>query len=243
MTEDTSSLRVLVIEDDTSIRSAIRAAFEAERATVFEAATVAHGLRLAREVRPSVIVLDLGLPDGTGAGLCESLRTWSAVPILVLSAQHDDVGKAALLDLGADDYLTKPFSTVELLARARALVRRSTMRPVPGGDMPIEQDGLFIDLAERRVERDGAPVHLTPTEWALLAALVRNAGRPRTHAQLFDAVWSRSHGDAQQYLRVYVAHLRRKLERDPLRPRFILTEPGVGYRFELRPSREDAADG
>lgn len=233
--------RVLVIEDDTSIRSAIRAAFEAERAIVFEAATARHGQELARDVRPSLIVLDLGLPDTDGAEVCRSLRSWSAVPILILSARHESVDKASLLDDGADDYLTKPFNTIELLARARALIRRATMRPVPGGDAPIAVDGLRIDLASRRVERHGEVVHLTPTEWSLLATLVRHAGRPCTHAQLFDAVWGRSHGDAQQYLRVYVAHLRRKLERDPLRPQVILTEPGVGYRFEWRADREDSA--
>jgi two-component system KDP operon response regulator KdpE len=239
---DSTTLRVLIVEDETSIRSALRAAFEAERSIVFEAATVAHALTLARETRPTLVVLDLGLPDGSGADLCATLRSWSSVPILVLSARHDETGKASLLDLGADDYLTKPFSTVELLARARALVRRATMRPMPGGDVPIVHDGLLIDLADRRVERDGRPVHLTPTEWSLLATLVRHAGRPRTHAQLFDAVWSRSHGDAQQYLRVYIANLRRKLERDPLRPRCIRTEPGVGYRFELPTPLDASAD-
>lgn len=233
--------RILVIEDDTSIRSSMRAAFESEGALVFEAATARHAHELARDVRPSLIVLDLGLPDADGADVCRALRAWSAVPILVLSARHELTVKAALLDDGADDYLTKPFSTLELLARTRALIRRATMRPVPGGDAPILHDGLRIDLAARRVERDGETVHLTPTEWSLLAALVRHAGRPCTHTQLFDAVWSRSHGDAQQYLRVYVAHLRRKLERDPLRPRLILTEPGAGIASSGGPASRTRA--
>ncbi len=224
--------RVLVLDDETPIRSIVRAAVEAMGGVALEAATAAHGLELARAERPALIVLDLGLPDADGSAVCTEIRRWSAVPIMVLSARHDDREKVALLDAGADDYLTKPFSTAELEARIRAHLRRATMGPVPGGDRPIESAGLLIDLSSRRVSREGQPVHLTPTEWSLLHALVSRAGRTVTHRQLFDAVWGRSHGDAQQYLRVYVAHLRRKLERDPLRPTLILTEPGVGYRFE-----------
>ncbi len=224
---------VLIIDDETSIRSIVRAAVESGGGRALEAATAAHGLELARTERPALIVLDLGLPDADGATVCRTIRQWSAVPILVLSARHSDAEKVALLDAGADDYLTKPFSTVELQARIRAQVRRASMGPVPGGDAPIERDGIRIDLAARRVTRDGEEVHLTPTEWGLLHALVSRAGRTLTHRQLFDAVWGRGHGDAQQYLRVYVAHLRRKLERDPLRPALIVTEPGVGYRFAI----------
>lgn len=227
-----SRARVLVVDDETPIRSIVRAAVESSGGTALEAATASHGLELARTERPSLVVLDLGLPDADGLDVTRELRRWSAVPILVLSARHSDAEKVALLDAGADDYLTKPFSTVELQARLRALLRRATMGPVPGGDAPVEHHGLRIDLAARSVTRDGAPVRLTPTEWGLLHALVSRAGRTVTHRQLFDAVWGRSHGDAQQYLRVYVAHLRRKLERDPLRPELIHTEPGVGYRFE-----------
>lgn len=234
-----SPARVLVIDDETPIRSIVRAAVESAGAVAFEAATAAHGLELARTQRPSLVVLDLGLPDAAGVDVCRELRRWSAVPILVISARHSDAEKVALLDAGADDYLTKPFSTVELQARIRAHLRRATMGPVPGGDAPIVADGLRIDLASRTVTRAGAPVHLTPTEWGLLHALVARAGRTVTHRQLFDAVWGRSHGDAQQYLRVYVAHLRRKLERDPLRPVMILTEPGVGYRFDPPGRSED----
>jgi two-component system KDP operon response regulator KdpE len=231
----TTSAKVLVVDDETSIRSIVRAAIESLGHRVYEAAGAAHALELARSERPQLIVLDLGLRDGDGAEVCREVRGWSSVPILVLTARHDDAEKVALLDAGADDYLTKPFSTTELQARVRAQLRRATMAPVPGGDEPIRRDGLEIDLANRVVRRDGAEVHLTPTEWALLHALVTRGGRTLTHHQLFDAVWGRSHGDAQQYLRVYVAHLRRKLERDPLRPTLIVTEAGVGYRFTAEP--------
>jgi two-component system KDP operon response regulator KdpE len=224
---------VLVIDDEPSIRSVIRAAVESEGGVVYEAATARAALDLARSARPSLIVLDLGLPDADGGDVCRRLREWSATPILVLSARHDETEKVRLLDAGADDFLTKPFSTAELQARLRAQLRRATMGPVRGGDVPYACDGLTVDLALRAVARDGRAVHLTPTEWDLLRTLVMAAGRTLTHQQLFDAVWSRSHGDAQQYLRVYVANLRRKIERDPVRPALIVTEPGVGYRMAL----------
>jgi two-component system KDP operon response regulator KdpE len=151
----------------------------------------------------------------------------------VLSARHEDTEKAALLDAGADDYMTKPFSTVELLARARAQLRRA--RQVTEASAPTERcilGSITVDLARRRVERDGTLVHLTPTEWALLRTFLQHPRKTMTHRQLFSAVWGNSEGDAQQYLRVYVGHLRRKIEDDPIRPRFLQTEPGVGYRYE-----------
>ncbi|HEY0930273.1 MAG TPA: response regulator [Gemmatimonas sp.] len=222
---------LLVIDDEPAIRSIIRAAVEDDGGVAFEAANAATGLELARRERPALIVLDLGLPDQDGVDVCRSLREWSSVPILVLSARHSDAEKARALDAGADDYLTKPFSTIELQARLRAMLRRARMAPVPGGDAPLVRDGVVIDLANRQVTQHGMPVHLTPTEWELLRALVTHAGRTMTHKQLFDAVWGRHHGDAQQYLRVYIGHLRRKLETDPLRPTLIVTEGGVGYRF------------
>jgi two-component system KDP operon response regulator KdpE len=222
---------ILVIDDETSIRSIVRAAVESEGGTALEAATGRTGLELARRDRPALIVLDLGLPDLDGRDVCREIRTWSSVPILVLSARHSDAEKAALLDAGADDYITKPFSTLELQARIRAHLRRADMRPMTGGDAPVRVHGVTVDLATRTVTRDGTAVHLTPTEWELLRALVTHAGRTMTHQQLFDAVWGRHHGDPQQYLRVYIAHLRRKLEKDPIRPMLILTEGGVGYRF------------
>lgn len=226
------SARVLVVDDETGIRSVVRAAVESLGHAVFEAATTRHALELAKRERPDLIILDLGLRDGEGADVVVEVRRWSSVPVIVLTARHEDSEKVALLDAGADDYLTKPFSPSELQARVRAQLRRAAMGPLPGGDRPFERNGLHVDLAARRVSRDGAEIHLTPTEWALLRALLAHTGRTMTHHQLFNEVWGRSHGDAQQYLRVYVAHLRRKLERDPLRPRLILTEAGVGYRLD-----------
>jgi two-component system KDP operon response regulator KdpE len=224
-------LSILVLDDETSIRSIVRAAVESDGGTVLEAANAKTGIELAERERPALVVLDLGLPDGDGLAVCQSIRRWSSAPILVLSARESDAEKARLLDAGADDYLTKPFSTVELQARLRALLRRARMSPVPGGDAPLVVGDLHIDIAQRIVRRGTVDIHLTKTEWALLNALVSHAGRPMTHQQLFDAVWGRGYGDAQQYLRVYIGHLRRKLEHDPLRPALILTEGGVGYRF------------
>jgi two-component system KDP operon response regulator KdpE len=199
---------------------------------VLEAATGRDGIDLAAAERPDLIVLDLGLPDMAGADVCRDVRGWSTAPIVVLSARHSDEEKAALLDLGADDYVTKPFSTREFQARVRAQLRRARLAHTPAGTARIEADGVVIDFVKRSVSRDAQPVHLTPIEWELLRVLATNAGRTMTHRQLFARVWARAHGDAQQNLRVHVASLRRKLERDPVRPRLIITEPGVGYRFE-----------
>ena len=224
---------VLVIDDEPQIRRVVRHALESEATRVLEAATGRDGIDLAAAERPDLIVLDLGLPDIAGADVCRDVRGWSNAPIVVLSARHSDDEKAALLDLGADDYVTKPFSTRELQARVRAQLRRASLSERPdGADPRIETAGVLIDLVKRSVSRDGQYVHLTPLEWELLRALATNAGRTMTHRQLFSQVWSRSHGDAQQLLRVHVASLRRKLERDPVRPRVIITEPGVGYRFD-----------
>ncbi len=226
---------VLVIDDETRIRSIVRAAVESDGGVVYEAATGRTGMALAASEHPNLIVLDLGLPDIDGLEVCREIRAWSFVPILVLSARHSDEEKARLLDAGADDYLVKPFSTLELQARVRAQLRRARMHPVPGGDEPIAVGGLRVDLDARTITRNGTPVHLTPTEWALLNTLVTHADRTMTHRQLFDAVWGRSHGDAQQYLRVYIANLRRKIEADPLRPVLIVTESAIGYRFVSAP--------
>jgi two-component system KDP operon response regulator KdpE len=227
-----SAPTVLVIDDEPQIRRVVRNALEADGARVLEAASGREGSDLAAAQRPDLIVLDLGLPDVSGAEVCRDLRAWSSVPVLVLSARHSDHEKAALLDAGADDYLTKPFSPVELRARVRAQLRRARLIGVAAGEARLEADGLVIDFARRVVTRDGVTVHVTPTEWELLRVLAAHAGRTMTHRQLFTEVWGRSHGDAQQYLRVHVASLRRKLERDPVRPERIITEPGVGYRFE-----------
>ena len=222
---------VLIIDDEPQIRRVVRNAFAETSDRILEAATGAAGVDLAAAEQPDLILLDLGLPDIEGLEVCREIRQWSAAPILVLSARHSDEQKVELLDAGADDYVTKPFSTAELQARARALLRR-TVGARTDSDARIEIGGLVLDLAARMFTRDGEPVHLTPVEWDLLATLMRNAGRTLTHRYLFNQVWrGRQFGDAQQYLRVYVAHLRRKIEADSIKPRYIITEPGVGYRF------------
>lgn len=225
-------LTVLVIDDEPQIRRVVRHALEADGLRVIEAGLGRSGVDLAAAERPDLIVLDLGLPDLTGIEVCRDIRAWSTAPVLVLSARHSDTEKAALLDAGADDFVTKPFSPVELRARVRAQLRRAQMASEPDGSTRLVAGGLMVDLARRSVTRDGAAVHLTPIEWDLLRTLAAHAGRTMTHRQLFTEVWARSHGDAKQYLRVHVASLRRKLERDPVRPERIITEPGVGYRFE-----------
>jgi len=237
-------LAVLVIDDEPQIRRVVRNAMKSDAfassdddvrpvVRVLEAASGREGIDLAASELPSLIVLDLGLPDLTGLAVCREIRRWTQSPIIVLSARHEDTEKAALLDAGADDYMTKPFSTVELLARARAQLRRARqLADKTPPDERLQIGNLTVDLALRRVERDSALVHLTPTEWALLRTFVSNPRKTLTHRQLFTAVWGNSEGDAQQYLRVYVGHLRRKIELDPMRPRFLQTEPGVGYRFE-----------
>ena len=220
---------ILIIDDEMQIRRVVRNAFQAAGAKVVEAATGSEGIDRAAAGRPDLIILDLGLPDIAGADVCREIRKWSGAPILVLSARHSDEEKIALLDAGADDYVTKPFSTPELQARARALLRR-----VPGttGGGQIAIGELVLDPAAHTVTRSGQLLRLTRTEWELLRELMSNAGRVLTHQQLFRSVWSgRAYGDAPQYLRVYVARLRRKIEPGAVRPQYIHTEPGVGYRF------------
>jgi two-component system, OmpR family, KDP operon response regulator KdpE len=227
-----AELTILVIDDEAQIRRVVRHSLENDHVRVREAATAREGMDAAAAERVDLIVLDLGLPDMSGLEVCRDVRGWTTAPILVLSARHSDTEKVALLDAGADDYMTKPFSTAELQARVRAQLRRSRLNGSSVAETAIEAHGISIDLVKRTVRRDGASVHLTPTEWDLLRVLATNAGRTMTHRQLFTKVWSRSHGDAQHHLRVHVANLRRKLELDPLRPALIITEPGVGYRFD-----------
>jgi len=224
---------ILIIDDEPQIRRVVGNLVRDVGARALEASTGSEGIDRAAAERPSLIVLDLGLPDMSGEQVCREIRKWSAAPIIVLSAHHSDREKVALLDAGADDYVTKPFSTLELQARIRALLRRAHMAGPAPGDEPIVVDDLVIDLAKPALKKNGEMVHLTRIEWELLRALIRHAGRTQTHRQLFTAVWGNGFGDAQQYLRVHVRSLRQKMERDPVRPQLIVTEPGVGYRFEL----------
>ena len=223
---------VLIVDDEPKIRGVVADALSSAVEAVLEAASGEDALATAAISGPDLIVLDLGLPDLEGIEVCRRLRARTTAPIVVISARHSEQEKTALLDAGADDYITKPFSSAELRARVRAQLRRARMGQAASDAGPLVIGDLSIDVARRTVTREGMAIHLTPTEWGLLSTLVANAARTLTHQQLFRAVWGAAHGDAQQYLRVYVAHLRRKIEADPYSPRYIVTEPGVGYRFE-----------
>lgn len=224
---------VLIIDDEPQIRRVVRNALESEVARVLEAGTGTQGMDVAATERPSLVVLDLGLPDIGGIEVCREIRKWSSAPIVVLSARHSDQEKALLLDTGADDYITKPFSTIEFTARIRANLRRAQAAQLAAQAQPITIGDLVVDLTARTLRRGESSIHLTPIEWELLRTFITQAGRTLTHQQLFNAVWGRAFGDPQQYLRVHVANLRRKIERDAVRPELIVTEPGVGYRFEM----------
>jgi two-component system, OmpR family, KDP operon response regulator KdpE len=229
----TSTASILVIDDEPQIRRVVRNALDGVAGRVVDASTGREGIDLAAAERPCLIILDLGLPDISGAAVCREIRAWCSAPIIVLSARHSDTEKVAMLDAGADDYVTKPFSTAELQARVRAQMRRAAIHAPTDGTGVLEAGDLRVDLVRRTLTRAGAPIHLTPTEWDLLRAFVKHLGRTLTHQQIFREVWGRAAGDAQTYLRVHIANLRRKIEADPVRPTLILTEPGVGYRFEL----------
>ena len=221
----------LIIDDEPRIRRVVANALAEDFGRVLESSTGKEGVRIAADERPSLIVLDLGLPDASGLAVATQIRKVSDAIILVLSARHADNEKAQLLDAGADDYVTKPFSTLELKARVRALLRRANA-PRPTTTKAVTNGALRIDLDTRTLEKNQEPVHLTPTEYELVRVLMLNAGKTMTHRQLFSAVWvGRQFGDAQQYLRVHIANVRRKIETNPLDPRYIITEPGVGYRF------------
>src|SRR4051794_23078855 len=225
---------VLVIDDEPQIRLAVRDALRDVASRVDEAANGSAGVDAATNGRPDLVVLDLGLPDMAGADVCREIRQRSAVPIIVLSARHSEHDKVDLLNNGADDYVTKPFSVLELAARVRAQLRRArNLAASAANSGPISIGSLTIDRATRRVSRDGVQIHLTPIEWQILATLLGAAGRTLTHQQIFDAVWGREFGSPQQYLRVHITNLRRKIEMDPAAPQIIITEPGVGYRAEL----------
>ena len=230
----------IVIEDEPQIRRFVRGALEAEGWQVFEADTAQRGLTEAGTRKPDLLVLDLGLPDRDGLEVIRDVRSWSAVPIIVLSARVDEIDKIAALDAGADDYLTKPFGVGELLARVRANLRRPRPNAV-GGASDEEADPVFrfgeveVDRHARVVRRAGVEVHLTPIEYRLLSVLIANVGRVLTHRQLLREVWGPSHAEQSHYLRIYMGHLRQKLEADPAQPRHLLTETAVGYRLLREP--------
>lgn len=221
----------LLIEDEGEIRRYLRATLEAQDYDVLEAATAREGLQKLTLNRPDVVILDLGLPDQDGQDFIRSVREWSQTPILVLSAREQEADKIEALESGADDYLTKPFAPGELLARIKVALRHAGSRTVADVLQTFEHDGLKVDTGARRVWLDDEDVHLTPIEYKLLAILIQNAGKVLTHAQLLKAVWNRQAKDQNHYLRIHTQHLREKLKDDPLKPRFILTEPGIGYRF------------
>jgi two-component system KDP operon response regulator KdpE len=222
--------KVLVIEDEAEIRRFVRLSLELEGFEVHEADGVKRGLIEAGTRRPDLVVLDLGLPDGDGVDLIRDLRTWSDVPVLVLSARTTEEDKIGALDAGADDYLVKPFSAGELLARVRAHLRRRAGGVSDAGTI-IEFGDVKIDLMRRTVERAGEALHLTPIEYRLLTHLVAHPHCVLTHRQVLKAVWGSNHVEDTHYLRVYMGHLRRKIEDDPSQPRHLLTETGIGYRF------------
>ena len=223
--------RVVVIEDEKQIRRFVRAALEDEGCQVYEAETGAQGLIEAATRKPDLVVLDLGLPDRDGVGVIRDLRSWSNVPVIILSARSNEDDKIGALDAGADDYLTKPFGLGELLARTRALLRRKSRA---GDSMAsvVTFGEITVDLSRRTVQRNGGPVHLTPIEYRLLGVLLTNSGRVLTHRHLLKEVWGPSYLESNHYLRIYVGHLREKLEADPAQPRHFITETGVGYRFQ-----------
>lgn len=223
--------RVLVVDDEPAIVRALVINLRARSYEVDTAPDGAGALELAAARHPDVVVLDLGLPDMDGVEVIRGLRGWTRVPILVLSARHASEEKVHALDAGADDYVTKPFGMDELLARLRAAVRRAEPGG-DGGDVVVETGTFTVDLAAKKVTRDGRDVRLTPTEWHLLEVLVRAGGRLVAQRQLLREVWGPSYGTETNYLRVYMAQLRRKLEADPSRPKHFITEPGMGYRFE-----------
>jgi two-component system KDP operon response regulator KdpE len=224
--------RVLVIDDEPQIRKALATNLQARNYEVDLAGSGEEGLRLAAERHPDVVILDLGLPGIDGVEVVQGLRGWTTVPIIVLSVRDGEADKVQALDAGADDYVTKPFGMNELLARLRAAVRRVT---------PAEEEAVIaaadfdVDLVAKKAHKHGEDVHLTPTEWSLVEHLVRHPGKLVTQRQLLQAVWGPSYETETNYLRVHMAAVRKKLEPDPSRPRYFITEPGMGYRFEQHP--------
>jgi len=222
-----SGTRVLVVDDEPQIRRALQTTLRGAGYEVDTAATGAEALTKAAAQPPEAVILDLVLPDTSGVDVCRELRGWSKAPILILSAVGEESEKVAALDAGADDYVTKPFGLDELLARLRAALRRAR----PTGEPAIEAGDLRIDLEKHAVTRAGEPVRLTPHEFAMLRLFAENEGKLLTHRMILREVWGPAYQTESNYLHVYVSHLRRKIERDPTRPRYIVTEPGAGYRF------------
>ncbi|MEQ1518317.1 MAG: two-component system response regulator KdpE [Usitatibacteraceae bacterium] len=225
-----SVYQVVLIEDEPHIRRFVRAALEAESCEVVEAGTAERGLIEAGTRKPDLVIVDLGLPDRDGLEVIRDLRGWSNVPIIVLSARVAEADKIAALDLGADDYLTKPFGVGELLARVRSALRRSA-RTNDSGESVVMFGDVEVDLANRLVRKSGAEVHLTPIEFRLLAHLCAHVGKVLTHRQILTAVWGPSHVEQSHYPRIFMQHLRQKLEDDPAQPHHLVTETGVGYRL------------
>ncbi len=230
MTEPTAT--ALLVEDEPQIRRFVRSALEEEGWQVFEAENLKRGLIDAGTRKPDLVILDLGLPDGDGVDFITDVRGWSSVPIIVLSARSDESDKIRALDCGADDYLSKPFGVGELLARVRSTLRR-IRQPTNSKSGAFQFGDVKVDLQARVITKGEQPVHLTPIEYRLLGVLIANAGRVVTNPQLLREVWGPSHSESSHYLRVYMGHLRQKLEDNPAQPRFLLTETAVGYRLLL----------
>ncbi len=222
-------INVLIIEDEQAIRRFLRTALEADGLRVFEADTLQRGLLEAASRKPDLTILDLGLPDGDGIDFIREVRLWSQMPIIVLSARTEEADKIDALDAGADDYLSKPFGIGELQARLRVALRRHASGQK--NEPQVVFGAMVVDLAARRILRDGEEVHLTPIEFRLLAVLLNNAGKVLTQRQLLNQVWGPNAVEHSHYLRIYMGHLRQKVEVDPARPRHLLTETGIGYRF------------
>nr|WP_211095603.1 two-component system response regulator KdpE [Hafnia alvei] len=224
-------INVLIVEDEKEIRRFVRSALENEGWRVFDADTLQRGLIEAGTRKPDLIILDLGLPDGDGLDFIRDLRQWSSIPVIVLSARSEESDKVLALDAGADDYLSKPFGVAELLARVRVSLRRHAQQ---NQESPLIQfSDVEVDLINRRVTRAGEDLHLTPLEFRLLTELIANAGKVLTQRQLLSTVWGPNYVEHSHYLRIYMGHLRQKLEAEPARPKHLLTETGVGYRFML----------
>jgi two-component system KDP operon response regulator KdpE len=223
---------VLVVDDEAQMRKLVRIALASNGYRVEEAASAAEGLRQAKAYVPDLILLDLGLPDGDGIDVTERIRQWSSVPILVISARGQEESKVKALDAGADDYVTKPFGTPELMARIRVALRHAARTTENETVVDVGED-IHIDLVRRVVTVRGEETHLTPIEYKLLVTLAKHAGMVMTHRQLLEQVWGPGHAHQMQYLRVYMTQLRHKLERLPARPKHLVTEPGIGYRLKL----------